>query len=447
MPTARFRRGSGVQTNRLTDSRHRATCKVRQNRPHRLLDREVADGMLERAEMEIFLTLAEELHFGRTAARLHVSPALVTQVVKKIERRLGVGLFARTSRRVALTEVGHVLREELQPLYEAIGLALGRAESAGRGMAGALTVGFMGSQCGRWAYAARDLFEHQNPNCDVRIVETHLHHHAAQLRDGSADLLLMALPVDEPDLTVGPVLTRGTRHLCVDVRHHLAAREHVSFEDLAGETFIAIADSVPDYWIDFHSPLQTPGGQPIGRHRDPCTTYAEALTLVASGRAIVPGDAQLPQLYQRPDIRFIEVPDMPPVEHGLVWRTRDGADPRIRTFAEVVLEIVPALSPPGIEFPSLRRPDVAAGAPDGVSLRPADRTVAVEIDWAPLPADPINCRGVRASCRRCRRASVRGTRQELVRGRRTRCARFAGCHRLSSPPPALSIPRRDRRMR
>lgn len=318
--------------------------------------------MMERAEMEIFLTLAAELHFGRTASHLHVSPALVTQTIQKIERRLGVALFARTSRRVALTEVGSMLRDELQPLYAAIGLALGRAASAGQGMTGSLTAGFMGSQAGRWVYAARDLFERRNPDCSIRIVETHLHHHVAQLRDGSADLLLLTLPVDEPDMAVGSVVTRGTRYLCVGAGHHLAERESVSFEDLAGETFIAIADSVPGYWIDFHLPVRTPGGRPIGRHDDPCVTYAEALALVAAGRAVVPGDAQLPLLYQRPDIRFVEVPDMPPVEQGIVWRTRDDADPRVRAFADTVMEIAPECSPPGLAFPAPPVSGRSAGA-------------------------------------------------------------------------------------
>ncbi|MEL3946788.1 LysR family transcriptional regulator [Streptomyces sp. LNU-CPARS28] len=205
--------------------------------------------MMERAETEIFLTLAEELHFARTAARLHVSPALVTQTVKKTERRLGVALFARSS------------------------------------------------QSGRWVGAAREVFELRNPECGVRVVETQLHHHVAQLRDGTADLLLITLPVDEPDLTVGAVVTRGVRYLAVAANHRLAEREAVSFEDLAGETFISVEGTVPAEWIDFHMPRLTPGGQPIGRHSEPCATYAEALALVATGRAVVPGDAQLPLLY------------------------------------------------------------------------------------------------------------------------------------------------------
>ncbi|MDI2131118.1 LysR family transcriptional regulator [Yinghuangia seranimata] len=303
--------------------------------------------MLERAEIEIFLTLADELHFGRTAARLHVSPPLVTQTIQKTERRLGVTLFTRSSRRVELTDVGRALREDLLPLYEGIRRALDRAELAGLGMTGVLSIGFMGHQAGRFVSAAREIFELRNPTCGLRVVETHLHQHVSQLRDGSVDVVLMALPVDEPDMTVGRLVTRGERYMCVAADHRLTRLDSVSFEDLAGETFAAPRGAVPAYFSDFHMPRWTPSGRPIMRSAEVCDTYYEALALVSSGRAIIPGDAQLLYLYQRPDIAFIKVPDMPPIEHGLIWRKADDGDQRVRAFADIVMEIAPETSAPG----------------------------------------------------------------------------------------------------
>ncbi|MFJ8744330.1 LysR family transcriptional regulator [Embleya sp. NPDC127516] len=297
--------------------------------------------------MEIFLTLSEELHFGRTATRLYVSTAQVSTTIKKIERRLGVTLFERTSRRVELTTVGRGLRDDLVPLYEGIQRAMDRAELAGRGITGTLTVGFMGIQAGRFVTAAREVFERRNPDCAVHVVETLLHHHVGQLRDGDADLLLITLPVDEPDLTIGPVITRSVRYMALPAKHRLAGRDMLSFEDLAGEAFVTMADSVPGSWADFHTPRRTPAGRVIGRRGEPCATYPQALAQVAAGRAMVPGDAQLPMLYQHPEIRFVPAPDMPPIEHGLVWRSRDDADTRIRAFSDVILEIAPALAVPG----------------------------------------------------------------------------------------------------
>ena len=73
---------------------------------------------MEQREIEIFLTLAEELHFGRTAERLHVSTTRVSQTIRKVERQIGVPLFERTSRRVVLTPIGRDLEEGLRPAFQ-----------------------------------------------------------------------------------------------------------------------------------------------------------------------------------------------------------------------------------------------------------------------------------------------------------------------------------------
>jgi DNA-binding transcriptional LysR family regulator len=86
---------------------------------------------VEQRDIEIFLTLAEELHFGRTAERLHVSTARVSQSIAKWERRVGVPLFERSSRRVALTPVGRQLHQDIGPPYRQILAGIERAVTAG----------------------------------------------------------------------------------------------------------------------------------------------------------------------------------------------------------------------------------------------------------------------------------------------------------------------------
>jgi DNA-binding transcriptional LysR family regulator len=71
-------------------------------------------GQVEEQEIRAFLALAEERHFGRAAQRLHVSTARVSQLIKKLERRIGVSLFERTSRKVVLTPVGQQLDDDLR---------------------------------------------------------------------------------------------------------------------------------------------------------------------------------------------------------------------------------------------------------------------------------------------------------------------------------------------
>ena len=72
---------------------------------------------MDTAEIEVFLVLAEELHFGRTAERLRLPQPRVSRLVAALERRAGGALFERTSRRVRLTPLGQQLASQLRPAY------------------------------------------------------------------------------------------------------------------------------------------------------------------------------------------------------------------------------------------------------------------------------------------------------------------------------------------
>lgn len=100
---------------------------------------------MELRDIEIFLALAEELHFGRTAERLRVTPARVSQSIKKQERRLGAALFDRTTRSVTLTAVGQQLFDELRPHYRGMHESLERATNAARGKTEVLRLSMIAS--------------------------------------------------------------------------------------------------------------------------------------------------------------------------------------------------------------------------------------------------------------------------------------------------------------
>ena len=90
---------------------------------------------MEIRDVEIFLTLAAELHFGRTAERLHVSQARISQAVNQQERRIGGALFDRSNRRqIRLTPLGRQLRDDLRPVYDGLRASLERAQLAAQGI-------------------------------------------------------------------------------------------------------------------------------------------------------------------------------------------------------------------------------------------------------------------------------------------------------------------------
>src|SRR5689334_1249589 len=218
---------------------------------------------MERYEIEAFLTLAEELHFGRTAMRLRVTTARVSQVISKLERRVGAPLFERTSRSVVLTPIGQRLHDDLRPAFERLDAALAAAVAAGRGVTGLLRVGFVGAAAGQLLVRATDRFRDRYPDCDVEIREVQMGEALERLRADELEVLIACLPLSGPDLANGPVLLSEPRMLAVPAGHPFTGRGSVSVEDLARTEALQAPCSLPDHWREPDSPRLTPAGPPI----------------------------------------------------------------------------------------------------------------------------------------------------------------------------------------
>ena len=288
---------------------------------------------MELREIEIFLTLAEELHFGRTAERLHVSVSRVSQAIRKQERAIGAPLFERTSRRVELTAVGEVLRAGLRPAYAGIGDAVSAATAAARRLSGTLTLGFMGAQAHRMEHVL-ERFRERHPEAELRLHEVVFSDPFAALRRGDVDLLTTWLPVDEPDLTVGPVLQEEPLCLMTASDHPLAAAGRTDIEVLAEHVVPAVRGDAPPSWMTAVLPARTPSGREIPRG-PAASTYQEILTLVAAGNVIcsVPDEGR--RYFPWPGVTYLPLDGAPSVRWALVWRS-SGSTPLVRAFAAEV---------------------------------------------------------------------------------------------------------------
>ncbi|UVS78452.1 LysR family transcriptional regulator [Actinokineospora sp. UTMC 2448] len=276
---------------------------------------------MERQDIEVFLTLAEELHFARTAERLRLAPASISQTIKKLERRLGAPLFTRTTRRVDLTPLGRQLRDDLSPAYAQVQAAIERAVTAGRGETGELCLGYMSAAVARRVLTLIDAVRGHAPGIQVNILETALADLYGPLRRAEVDLSVLPLPVVEPDLTVGPVLLSETALLAVSATHPLARRAQVTADDLAEQTFL-FAQNLPEYWVDHHLP--------IPRSAAKITTlpgFQEILAYAASGHGVALVGTQVEQLYPRPNLTCLPIEGGPTVDYALVWRTADLSPP------------------------------------------------------------------------------------------------------------------------
>jgi DNA-binding transcriptional LysR family regulator len=136
----------------------------------------------------------------------------------------------------------------------------------------------------------------------------------AQLRNGEADLLVTWLPVEEPDLTMGPVLFAEPRVLAVAVDNVLAKRSTTSLEAVSDYQHVA-AERAPAHWFDHFVPELTPKGRTIER-----TQFVNAVddifVQISMGNAVCLFPVHMTRYYPRPDIVYVPVTDMKALLHN-----------------------------------------------------------------------------------------------------------------------------------
>src|SRR5215218_769163 len=199
---------------------------------------------VELREIRVFLVLCAELHFGRTAERLQLSQTRVSQIVQDLERKLGAQLFERTSRRVGMSPAGRRLHDELAPAYGELAQVLSRAYAANGAMSGVLRLGVYSTAGGPRLIDIVRTFEARHPEREVEISDVGWEDTLGPLQRGEIDVLAMRLPIDRPDLVVGPILTSQPRVLAVARDHPLAERDTVTLEDVADHR-VARLDTLP----------------------------------------------------------------------------------------------------------------------------------------------------------------------------------------------------------
>ena len=148
--------------------------------------------MIELRPLRQFVTLAEELHFGRAAARLHMTQPPLTQAMQALEKRLGAPLFIRTQRSVALSPAGHALLPEVRRLLQLADALPQQAQAAAAGLAGRVRLAFVSSI----AYGPLPGWLRSFRTAQPQVM--------VQLREATLDVQLDAFSADEID--VGLVL-------------------------------------------------------------------------------------------------------------------------------------------------------------------------------------------------------------------------------------------------
>jgi DNA-binding transcriptional LysR family regulator len=263
---------------------------------------------VETRELRYFVTVAEELHFGRAARRLGIAQPPLSRAIQRLERRLGVALLERNSRAVTLTEAGSVLLREGRAALDAVDAAdrrTRRAALAGTGRAGLVLVVKAGASS-ELLSKLLDAYAAEPGAVAVDVLLCGIAEQERLLRDGRADVALLHRPFDSAVGFDTEELSTEGQVAVLPVGHHLTGRAHLRMADVA-----ALPDLPMPRWPGPDGAYPDGPGPQV---RDSTQLYQ----LIALGRAA----AVLPEscgTHLRRDLAAVPVLDAPAVTTLIAW--------------------------------------------------------------------------------------------------------------------------------
>ncbi|MBQ0914518.1 LysR family transcriptional regulator [Streptomyces sp. RM99] len=275
--------------------------------------------------MRYFVTVAEELHFGRAAARLHMSQPPLSRAIKRLEADVGALLLTRSPAGVTLTPVGRVLLDEARALLDRADLVRDRV-SAAAGPA-TLTVGILGDGTDPGISALAAAHRRGRPGIDIRVRDTDLTDPTCGLRAGLVDVALTRGPFDETALTVR-VLRTDPVGAVLRADDPLARRARLRLAELSDRRWFRFPPGTDPAWQSYWH-----GGS--AREGPVVRAVQECLQAVLWN-----GTVGLAPLGHEPPAGLAVVPlvDMAPSRVVAVWNEGD-TNPLIRSFVETATAV------------------------------------------------------------------------------------------------------------
>jgi DNA-binding transcriptional LysR family regulator len=197
---------------------------------------------MELRHLRYFVAVAEERHFGRAAARLHMAQPPLSQQIRQLEAELGVSLLTRSTRKVELTPAGVVFLDRARAIVESFRTAAVDAVRAAAGEVGYLAVGFTGSATYELLPAVARVMAAMLPDVTLEVRgELLTAQQVAGLEDGTLDVAFLRPPVRSATLEVAVFRTEPLV-VALPEGHPLALQDRVAIIALAEEPFVSFPD-------------------------------------------------------------------------------------------------------------------------------------------------------------------------------------------------------------
>jgi DNA-binding transcriptional LysR family regulator len=278
--------------------------------------------------LRYFVAVAEERHFGRAAARLHMTQPPLSRAIRQLETDLGTILLHRSAAGVTLTAAGTALYDEARTLLEQANHA--RTLVAAAAGTATFTIGVLADSAEEPGTSLGAAFRQRNPGVRVRIRETDLTDPTAGLRAGLADAALTRTPFDRTGLSIR-VLRSDPVGVVLRTDDPLASRAVVQLSDLADRRWFQFPPGSDHIWCAYWTGQGPEGGSQDG---PVVRTTRECIHAVMWNDSI--GLAPLtPQVRELPaEVTTVRLTDMPPSRLVVAWN-RGDANPLIRSLIQV----------------------------------------------------------------------------------------------------------------
>jgi DNA-binding transcriptional LysR family regulator len=272
----------------------------------------------------VFVTVAEELHFGRAADRLYMTQPAISRHITRLEAGLGVTLLRRTNRHVELTPEGRVFLPAAREMLAAARRAVEAAQLAARGGFGQMRLGSAGTLPNELAVRLMRAFRRDHSAVEILLSQSsYISSPIANVDRGANDIGLVRAPVVGVDVAFEPLVSER-RMLVVSAEHPLARQSNVTLAEIAGEpivTSLSWPQRLRDYWAGVDDGADA--SYEVSVLADGPGAW---LSAVGGGRGVSLCPASIAGYYRRADLAYVTVSDVAPNSVGIAWRRdRDGA--------------------------------------------------------------------------------------------------------------------------
>ncbi|TCU12622.1 LysR family transcriptional regulator [Rhizobium sullae] len=285
--------------------------------------------------MQSFVAVAEELHFGRAAARLHISQPPLTKQIQQLEQFMSVRLLERTKRKVELTPAGRVFLDEARAVLHQTEQAVELARKADRGETGHLAVGFIDAAIYSVVPSVVRRFTEHYPEVELSLTDLRIPNQVRAVVERQLDIGFIHPPVVHKALKVESILVEPLI-VALPETHRLASEAEVPLADLASEALIQFPRSInPSLYDEIIGLCRSSGFSPrIVREATPKQTII-GLVSVGLGVSLLPACLQN---LRRSGVVYRPIQGRSlSIDTSIIYR-REQPSPVLKAFLEIVRE-------------------------------------------------------------------------------------------------------------